>query len=110
MNNKLQEALDRVNYEVRHFVMEIAGDTVDDLDNYYIKTGFFNNTYEINLFYKPTGYVANKTWIAEEFLTLGATKKLELEINQVVKKMILALTDPISFKSGIKKDNYIEII
>lgn len=91
---KIKSILKQIDLEVQKFVHDIVNDSSDDVSDLYFKTEFLGMLYGISLFSTQTKATARKEWPVVDFLELGRSGKLELEINAAVKKLLLTVRDP----------------
>ena len=91
---EIKSILKQIDLEVQKFVYDIVNDSSDDISDLYFKTEFLGMLYGISLFSTQTNATARKEWPVVDFLELGSSGKLELEINVAVKKLMLTVRDP----------------
>ena len=101
---KIKSILKQIDLEVQKFVYDIVNDSSDDVSDLYFKTEFLGMLYGISLFSTQTKATARKEWPIVDFLELGKSGKLELEINAAVKKLLLTVRDPKNKTDGHSKE------
>lgn len=84
--------LQQIDKEIVSFIYSIIND-VTSSEGFYLKTDFSFMSYNIYLYFKGTNCIVGKTWPIIDFLKLGSEKKLEYEINIVVRDMIVKAKD-----------------
>lgn len=106
---KVKLMLLAIDKEVQKFVHQIVNDSVQDAEDLYFKTEFKGVLYSVSMYSSTTNAIACKDWPVIQFLEMGAGKKLEMELNTVVKKLILTVKDPVNKYDETQKDKVIRI-
>lgn len=92
--NKIGNAMKIINKEIVQFIKNIMTDCDVNTDIIYYKLEFKDMCYKILLFNSETGTIAGKAWSLTEFLELCSNKKIEFEINIIVRKLLIKLEEP----------------
>lgn len=91
--NKIGNAMKIINKEIVQFIKNIMNDCNVNTDTIYYKLEFKDMCYKILLFNSETGTIAGKAWSLTEFLELCSNKKIEFEINIIVRKLLIKLEE-----------------
>ena len=86
---KLIFALASIHKEIEKFVKQIVMDSTIEIDIIHYKIGLDEPYYKIGLFNSKTGVTAIKHYDLIEFMTLCSEKKIEMELNITVRKLLL---------------------
>lgn len=78
-----------IDQTMQNFIKDIIKDTVVDVDEYYIKTEIMNQCYSVYVFNTSQNATVGFSWPMADFLSMCANKKLELETNTKIKKVLL---------------------
>lgn len=90
-HKQLFMALAMIDKTMQDFVKDIIADSVseEELKEYYIKTEIMNHCYSLYIFNRTQQVTVGVSWPIAEFLTMCAGKKLEMELNTKIKRMLL---------------------
>lgn len=86
---KLYTGLALIDKNMQNFIKDIVNDCVSNVDEFYIKTEFMNRCYSVYIFNAIQQVTIGVSWPMADFLTMCAGKKLEMEVNEKVRRMIL---------------------
>ena len=78
-----------IDQTMQNFIKDIIADSVSDINDYYIKTEIMNQCYSVYIFSISQNVTVGFSWTMADFLSMGANKKLELETNTKIKKVLL---------------------
>jgi hypothetical protein len=82
-------SLKTIDSSIQNFIKQIVKDAVPDDNNYYCKTELMNQCYTIYLYNTERRAVVGKTWPLVDFLELCQRKRIEMELNTQLRKMIM---------------------
>lgn len=91
--SQMTQALKIIDEEIRSFVESIVGDVEGSTDNVFYKTSIENMHYLLYLYNKESGQTVGHAWGLTVFLEMCANRKIEFEMNTVVRKMLIDLRD-----------------
>lgn len=78
-----------IDQTMQNFIKDIIKDSVTDVDEYYIKTEIMNQCYSVYIFNTSHNATVGFSWPMADFLSMCANKKLEVETNMKIKKVLL---------------------
>jgi hypothetical protein len=78
-----------IDQTMQNFIKDIIKDSVTNIDEYYIKTEIMNQCYSVYVFNTSQNVTVGFSWPMADFLSMCANKKLELETNTKIKKVLL---------------------
>lgn len=78
-----------IDQTMQNFVKDIIEDSVTNVDEYYIKTEIMNQCYSVLIYNSTHNATVGFSWPMADFLTMCSGKKLEVETNAKIKKVLL---------------------
>ena len=78
---------------MQSFIKDIIKDSVNNIEDYYVKTEIMNQCYSVYIFNAAQQVTIGASWPMADFLLMCEQKRLELDVNAKVKKMLLKFKD-----------------
>lgn len=91
--NKIILALNAIDNQIKEFINDILKDLNINSDNIYYKTELDKLCYNVLLYNSETKQTVGHSWLLTIFLELCSKKRIEFEMNTVIRKMILKLKE-----------------
>ena len=82
-----------IDQTMQNFIKDIMKDSVNNVDEYYIKTEIMNQCYSVYIFNANQNVTVGFSWPMADFLSMCANKKLEVETNTQIKKVLLKFNE-----------------